>query len=96
MNHPRVGGLQLTIESSNVHGPTRHHWITTSTATLNCKAAGEVKIFDSLFTFCDKETIGIIYDFYQCGTQKLNIAMSQCRRQGLWIVCYCLCCAISV
>ena len=47
---------------------------------LNCKA-GEVKIFDSLFTFCDKETRGIIYEFYQRGTEKLTITMSQCRKQ---------------
>ena len=80
MKHPEVGGLRLTlykgkfqeIESNVqiVHCPTRHHWITAT--TLNCKA-GEVKIFDSLFTFCDKETIGIIYDFYQRGTEKLTI-----------------------
>ena len=76
MKHPKVGGLRLTlykgefqeIESNVqiVHYPTRHYWI--NATTLNCKA-GKVKIFDSLFTFCDKETIGIIYDFYQSGTE---------------------------
>ena len=67
MKYPRVGGVQLTlykgkfqeIESNIqiVHCPSRHHWITAT--TLKCKT-GEVKIFDSVFTFCDKETIGII------------------------------------
>ena len=88
MKHPEVGGLRLTlykgksqeIESNVqiVHCPTRHRWITTT--TLNCKG-GEVKIFHSLFTFCNKETVGIIYDFYQRGTEKLTITMSRCQKQ---------------
>ena len=89
IKHPRIGGLRLTLYKGKfqdvesnvqiVHCPTRHHWITAT--TLNCKA-GEIKIFDSLFTFCDKETIRIIYDFYQRGTEKLNITMSRCQKQS--------------
>ena len=86
--HPKVGGLRLTLYNGKfqdiennvqiVHCPTRHHWITAT--TLNCKA-GEIKIFDSLFTFCDKETRGILYEFYQRGTEKLTITMSRCQKQ---------------
>ena len=64
-------GLQLTLYKGKfqdvesniqvVHCPIRRHRITAT--TLNCKA-GEVMIFDSLFTFCDKETIRVIYDLY--------------------------------
>ena len=64
--HPKVGRLWLTLYNGKfqdiennveiVHCPTRHHWITAT--TLNCRA-GKVKIFDLLFTFCDKETRGI-------------------------------------
>jgi len=52
--HPRVNGLCLKGKLFNainsvqiVHCPARHHWITTT--TMNCMA-GEVKVFDSLFT----------------------------------------------
>jgi len=86
--HPKVGGLRLTLYNGKfqdiennvqiVHCSTRHHWITVT--TLNCKA-GEVKIFDSLFIFCDKETREIMYEFYQHGTEKLTITMSQCQKQ---------------
>lgn len=83
MKHPKVGGLRLTLYNEKfqeienniqiVHCPTRHHWITTT--TLNCKA-DEVKVFDSLFIYCNKETIRIIHDFYQHNTDKLTITMS--------------------
>jgi len=86
--HPKVGGLRLTLYNGKfqdiennvqiLHCSARHHWITAT--TLNCKA-GEVKIFDSLFTFCDKETREIMYEFYQRGTEKLTITMSQCQKQ---------------
>ena len=83
IKHPRIGGLQLTLYNESniqiVHCPSRNHWITAT--TLNCKA-GEVKIFDSLFTFCDKQTIRIIYDLYQRGTEKLNIIMLCCQKQS--------------
>ena len=83
MKHPGVGGVRLTlykgkfqeIESNVqiVHCPSRHRWVIAT--TLECKT-GESKIFDSVVTFCEKETIGIIYDLYQCGTEKLTITMS--------------------
>ena len=86
--HPKVGGLRLSLYGGKfqdiennvqiVHCPARHHWITAT--TLNGKA-GEVKVFDSLFTFCDKETRGIMYEFYQRGTEKLTITMSRCQKQ---------------
>lgn len=88
MKHPGVSGLQLTLykgkfqEITNnvqiVHCPIRHHWITTT--TLNCKA-DEVKVFDSLFTYCDKETIEIIHDYYQHNAGKLTITVSRCQKQ---------------
>ena len=88
IKHSRISGLRLTLYKGKfqdvesnvqiVYRPTRQHWIIAT--TLNCKA-GEIKIFDSLFTFCDKETIRIIYDFYQHGTEKLNITMSRCQKQ---------------
>jgi len=82
--HPRVNGLRLTLYKEKlssavnsvqiVHCPARHHWITTT--TMNCK------VFDSLLTYCDKETMGIIYNLYQQSTEKLTITMSRCQKQS--------------
>ena len=43
--------LQNNIQIIHCHG--RHHWITVT--TVNCKS-GEVNVFDSAFSYCDKET----------------------------------------
>jgi len=87
--YPRVNGFRLTLYKGKlsdvensvqiVHCLARHHWITT--ITLNCKA-GEVKIFDSSFTYCDKETEGIICNFYQQNKEKLTITMSRSQKQS--------------
>ena len=104
--HPGVNGLRLTLYKGKlsdavnsvqiVHCPARHHWITTT--TMNCKA-GRVKVFDSLFTNCDKETMEIIYNLYQQNTEKLDhyyVTMSKAKwGEGLWSVCYCFCCSIG-
>lgn len=41
-----------------VYCKTRHHWIAAS--TVNC-ATGEVKVYDSIFQYCDKETEQAIF-----------------------------------
>ena len=73
-DHAAMAGINVAIPK---HGITA--------TTLNSKAgevkAGEVKIFDFLFTFRDLETIRIIYDFYQRRTEKLNIIKSWCLKQ---------------
>ena len=74
--HPIFGGFHSTLLQGRVlvkdfanniqivHCSTRNHWITTT--TVKCKL-GEVKVFDSLFTYCDKETVKVIHDLYQQG-----------------------------
>ena len=87
--HPNVGGLRTTLYKGKipevedsvqiVHCSVRHHWITVS--TINCKK-GEVRVFDSRFANCDKETEAVIRSLYQCHTEKMKIIMSRCQKQS--------------
>ena len=54
----------------------RHHWITVT--TVNCKV-GKVRVFDSAFSFCDKETINNLYmtNSYIIPT----LTMGRCQKQ---------------
>ena len=86
--HPKINGLRTTLYNGKiteiddsvqiVHCSTRHHWITVS--TNNCKE-GEVRVFDSVFTNCDKETEAVIYSLYQRDTENIRIIMSRCQKQ---------------
>ena len=86
--HPKINGLCTTlyigkipeIEDSVqiVHCSTRHHWITIS--TINCKE-GEVRVLDSVFTNCDKETEAIVRGLYQRDIENIRIIMSRCQKQ---------------
>lgn len=86
--HPMVNGLRTTLYTGKlpeiensiqiVHCPKRFHWITVT--TINCKA-GEVRVFDSTFTYCDKETVAIIHNLYQRDSEKLTITMCRCQKQ---------------
>ena len=86
--HPKVNGLRTTLyqcrmqDGENsvqvVHCPSRFHWITVT--TINCKA-NEVRVFDSLFSYCDKQTISIIRNLYQTGSEELKITMCRCQKQ---------------
>ena len=84
--HPNVGSLRTTLYKGIisdsvqiVHCSARHHWITVS--TINCKK-GEVRVFDSLFADCDKETEAVIHSLYQCHTEKIKIILSRCQKQS--------------
>ena len=87
--HPKVNGLRTTLYTKKlsetqdsvqiVHCSTRHHWITVS--TLKCKD-GEVRVFVSLFTNCDKESEAVIRGLYQGDTENLKIIMSRCQKQN--------------
>ena len=88
--HPNFGGFHSTLLQGRVlvkdfanniqivYCSTRNHWITTT--IVKCKL-GEVKVFDSLFTYCDKETVKVIHDLYQQGSEKLTITQCRCQRQ---------------
>ena len=89
LQHPKFSGFHSTLLQGRMKGftnniqivycSTRHHWITTT--TVNCKL-GEVKIFDSLFMYCDKETVKVIHDLYQQGSEKLTITPNCQKQQG--------------
>ena len=92
--HPGLNGLRSTlfqerreaIAENNpvnnvqiVHCRGRHHWITVT--TVNCKP-GEVKAFDSLFTYCDKETTRTIHNLFgTTNSPKPQISMGCCQKQ---------------
>ena len=88
VKHPRVNGLRTTLyqgkmqEAKNsvqvIYCPSRFHWITVT--TMNCKA-DEVRVFDSMFTHCDKQTTAIINNLYRSGSEKLTITMCRCQKQ---------------
>ena len=76
VQYPELNGLKSTLLQDKKATPTensvsnniqiiycqgRHHWITVT--TVNCKAR-EVKVFDSLFCYCDSETIGVINNIF--------------------------------
>ena len=88
MQHPKFSGFHSTLLQGRIKGlvnniqivycSTRHHWITTT--TVNC-TLGEVKVFDSLFTYCEKETVKVIHDLYQQDSEKLTITLCRCQKQ---------------
>ena len=49
--------------------------------TVSCKP-GEVKAFDSLFTYCDKETTRTIHNLFgTTSSPKPHITMGRCQKQ---------------
>ena len=61
-----------------IYCKTRHHWIAAS--TVNC-ATGEVRVYDSIFQYCDKETEQTINNLFHNGTSKLTIKVAHCQKQ---------------
>ena len=68
-----------------IHCNSRHHWIVASTVgcTLN-----QVKVYDSLFTYCDKETESILFSLFQWNkSSKLVITVSRSQKQKGTVDC---------
>ena len=61
-----------------IYCKTRHHWIAAS--TVNC-ATGEVRVYDSIFQYCDKETEQTITNLFHICTSKLTIKVAHCQKQ---------------
>ena len=61
-----------------IHCKGRRHWIVAT--TLNCQL-GEVRVYDSLFQYCGKETEHVIANLFQVGSVKLKITVSQSQKQ---------------
>ena len=69
----------LTNTIQIVHCQARHHWVTAT--TIKCKL-GEVKVFDSIFNHCDKETTWVIHNLFTTSrVPKLSITMGCCQKQ---------------
>ena len=94
VQYPKLNGLRSTLLqdkkathtensiSNNIqiiYCQGRHHWITMT--TVNCKA-GEVKVFDSAFSFCDRETIRVINNFFTTDSMYTpTLTMGRCQKQ---------------
>ena len=61
-----------------IHCERRHHWVVAS--TVNCRT-GEVKVYDSFFTYSDKETEKIIFNFFQWDATKMALKFAHCQKQ---------------
>ena len=78
-------GKQMTLTESEVynkvqiiHCNSHHHWIVASTVQCNFN---QVKVYDSLFTYCDKETERVIANLFQCDSSKLTMTVSCSHKQ---------------
>ena len=61
-----------------IHCKGRHHWAVVSTV---CCHLGEVKVYDSLFTYCDKETEKVIFNLFQWNSTKVTVKFARCQKQ---------------
>ena len=92
---PTLKGLQSTLYQEKeqnltendvnnklqiIHCRSHLHWIVAF--TVGCRL-GQVKLYDSLFTYCDKETASVIANLFQSRTSCLKpiIMMSRCQKQ---------------
>ena len=90
---PKINGLmctlyqekQIELSESSVQNKLqiiycrmRHHWIVAS--TMNCRF-GEVRVFDSLFHYCDEETEYVIAKLFQCGPKKVTVKVAHSQKQ---------------
>lgn len=57
-----------------IYCKSRHHWIVATTI-------GEVRVYASIFQYCDEETKYIISNFFQCGPEKLLIKVAHSQKQ---------------
>ena len=90
---PGVNGLQSTLLQDKqtilteksvrdniqiIHCKRRHHWVVAT--TMNCDIY-QVKVFDSLYTFCDKETEATINNLFQWDSKRVSVTFSWCQKQ---------------
>ena len=61
-----------------IHCNSRHHWIVAT--TLGCEL-NQVKVYDSVYTYCDMETEAIISNLFQYNAEKPVITISQSQKQ---------------
>ena len=90
---PKINGLICTLYQEKkialseisvqnklqiIYCRTRHHWIVASTVSCHF---GEVKVFDSLFHYCDEETEYVIAKLFQCGPKKVTVKVAHSQKQ---------------
>ena len=81
-----------------IHCKRRHHWVVVT--TMNCDIY-QVEVFDSLYTFCDKETEATTNNLFQWDSKRVTVIFYRCQKQigedsRLWLVCHCICYSFSI
>ena len=61
-----------------IHCESRRHWILAT--TVNCKC-DNVKVYDSLFHYLDKDSLRIVENCFRCENEVPQVKMMQCRKQ---------------
>lgn len=46
-----------------------------------------MKVYDSLFTYCDQETERVIANLFQCDSSEIRITVSRCQKQKGTVDC---------
>lgn len=84
-------GKQMTLTESEVYNKVQiihcnscHQWIVASTVQCNFN---QVRVYESLFTYCDKETERVIANLFQCDSSKLTITVSRSHKQKGTVDC---------
>ena len=67
-----------------IHCNSRHHWIVV--ITIGCELK-QVKVYNSLFTYCDMETETIISSLFQHNSEKPLIIISRSQKQKGTVDC---------
>ena len=69
----------------------RNHWILAT--TVGCEVAGEVKVYDSIFSSLDKESLRTIMKLFLSGDKKPRVRLSHSQKQkgsndcGVFAIC---------
>ena len=79
-NKMALTDTQIHNKVQIIHCRRRNHWI--AATSVNCKE-GEVKIYDSVFNSCDKETKLVVHNLFQGGTAKQSprIKVMHCKNR---------------
>jgi len=67
-----------------IYCKARHHWIVASTVN---SSIGQVKVYDSLFTYPDKETERVLINVFQWDSTEVVVKFARCQKQKGGIDC---------
>lgn len=111
---PQINGLQSTLLQAKPHITAgqvnenkiqiifcnnREHWIVATTVSANI---GEVKVYDSVFSYLDKESLRTVMNLFSTGSIKPKVRLSPSQKQkglndcGVFAICYAVAIALGL